>query len=91
MKSNSLIEFVCQFLNRLRLPEARNRSATIESSIIPLTMTPTETQIKSVREQIQEDILSFASVIDDEKIFLTDEILDEICGIVIDNFNTLLK
>jgi hypothetical protein len=34
-----------------------------------------EEKLKSVREQIQEDILSFASVIDDEKIFLTDKVL----------------
>lgn len=48
-------------------------------------------EIQSVREQIQEDILSYASVIDDEKIFLTDEVLDELCQIVINNFDTFNK
>lgn len=47
--------------------------------------------LESAREQIQQDILSYASVIDDEKIFLTDEVLDELCGIVVDNFANLLK
>jgi hypothetical protein len=50
-----------------------------------------EEKLKSVREQIQQDILSYASVIDDEKIFLTDEVLDEFCDIVIDNFDTFNK
>lgn len=50
-----------------------------------------EEKLKSVREQIQEDILSYASVIDDEKIFLTDEVLDELCDIVIDNFDAFNK
>lgn len=50
-----------------------------------------EEKLKSVREQIQQDILSYASVIDDEKIFLTDEVLDELCGIVIDNFDAFNK
>jgi Rad3-related DNA helicase len=64
-----------------------------------LTMNTSE--IQSVREQIQEDILSYASVIDDEKIFLTDEVLDELyqivinndelCQIVINNFDTFNK
>lgn len=47
-------------------------------------------KILSVREQIQEDILSFASVVDDEKIFFTDETLDQLCEIVASNFNKLL-
>lgn len=46
----------------------------------------TNADILSVREQIQEDILSFASVIDDEKIFLNDDVLDELCNIVVSNF-----
>jgi hypothetical protein len=50
-----------------------------------------EEKLKSVREQIQEDILSFASVIDDEKIFLTDKVLDELCQIVIENFDAFNK
>ena len=48
-------------------------------------------QIQQVIEQIQEDILSYASVIDDEKIFLNDDVLDELCEIVVSNFNKLLK
>ena len=48
-----------------------------------------DSNIASVREQIQEDIISFASVIDDEKIFFTDEVLDELCAIVINNFTKL--
>lgn len=51
----------------------------------------TQTDILSVREQIQEDILSYAKMVDDEQIFLNDSVLDELCNIVIDNFATLLK
>ena len=51
----------------------------------------TETDIITVREQIQEDILSYASLIDDEKIFLNDDVLDALCNIVCDNFTQLLK
>jgi hypothetical protein len=51
----------------------------------------TKTDIISVREQIQEDILSYASLIDDEQIFLNDAVLDALCNIVCDNFTTLLK
>jgi hypothetical protein len=51
----------------------------------------TQTDIISVREQIQEDILSYASLIDDEQIFLNDDVLDELCNIVCDNFTQLLK
>ena len=47
------------------------------------------TQLLSVREQIQQDILSFASIVDDEKIFFNDEVLDELCEIVVRNFNQL--
>ena len=43
------------------------------------------------REQIQEDILSYASLIDDEQIFLNDDVLDALCNIVCDNFTALLK
>jgi len=49
------------------------------------------TDILSVREQIQEDILSFASVIDDEKLFFNDDVLDELCDIVVSNFTKLLN
>ncbi len=51
----------------------------------------TETDIITVREQIQEDILSYASLIDDEQIFLNDAVLDELCNIVVSNFTQLLK
>lgn len=46
-------------------------------------------ELLSVREQIQQDILSFASDIDDEKIFFNDEVLDELCEIVVRNFEKL--
>lgn len=45
-----------------------------------------QNQAKTICEQIQEDILSYASTVDDEKLFFTDEVLDELCNIVIDNF-----
>jgi len=51
----------------------------------------TKTDILAVREQIQEDILCYASLIDDEKIFLNDDVLDALCDIVCDNFTPLLK
>jgi hypothetical protein len=51
----------------------------------------TQTDILKVREQIQEDILSFASVVDDEKIFFNDDVLDTICEIVVLNFTKLLN
>ena len=47
------------------------------------------TQLLSVREQIQQDILTYASFVDDEKIFFNDEILDELCEIVVRNFEKL--
>lgn len=47
------------------------------------------TQLLSVREQIQQDILTYASFIDDEKIFFNDEVLDELCEIVVRNFEKL--
>ena len=47
------------------------------------------TDILSVREQIQQDILAFASFVDDEKIFFNDDILDELCEIVVRNFEKL--
>ena len=49
-----------------------------------------ENDIISTREQIQEDILAFASSMDDEKIFFTDEVLDQLCEIIVSNFNNLL-
>jgi hypothetical protein len=50
-----------------------------------------QTDILSIREQIQQDILSYASVVDDEKIFFSDEVLDQLCQIVVDNFDKYLK
>ena len=47
--------------------------------------------LRSTSEQIQQDLLSYASSIDDEKIFFTDEVLDELCQIIVDNFDDLLK
>lgn len=49
-----------------------------------------EEDLISAREQIQEDILAFASSIDPEKVFFTDEVLDELCEIVVSNFNKTL-
>jgi hypothetical protein len=46
-------------------------------------------QLLSVREQIQQDILSFASVIDDKKLIFNDKVLDELCEIVVRNFEKL--
>jgi hypothetical protein len=46
-------------------------------------------QLLSVREQIQQDILTYASFVDDEKIFFNDEVLDELCEIVVRNFEKL--
>lgn len=48
-------------------------------------------ELLSVREQIQEDIISFASAVDDEKIFFNDDVLDELCDIVVSNFTKLLN
>ena len=42
---------------------------------------------KEISEQIQNDIISFASAIDDEKLFFTDSVIDELCRIVINNIN----
>lgn len=41
-------------------------------------------QNKSISDQIQEDIRSYASAIDDEGIFFTQEVLDTLCQIVVD-------
>jgi hypothetical protein len=46
--------------------------------------------LKQIKEQIQEDIISYASVIDDEKLFFTDNVIDELCQIVVDNINKLI-
>ena len=43
-------------------------------------------KLKSLSEQIQEDIKSYASSVDDEKLIFTDEVLDELCEIVVSNF-----
>ncbi|MFZ9376971.1 MAG: hypothetical protein ACO25K_07585, partial [Candidatus Fonsibacter ubiquis] len=51
----------------------------------------TKTELMNLREQIQEDILSFASCVDDEKIFFNDDVLDQLCDIVVSNFNNLLN
>ena len=46
-------------------------------------------QFFPVCEQIQQDILTYASFIDDEKIFFNDEVLVELCEIVVRNFEKL--
>lgn len=43
-------------------------------------------KLKSLSSQIQEDILSYASAVDDEKVFFTDAVLDELCEIIVSNF-----
>jgi len=48
-------------------------------------------EIISVREQIQEDFLSYASAIDDEGVFFNQEVLDQMCKIVVDNFKNLVN
>ncbi len=45
-----------------------------------------QSNLDSLKEQIQEDILSYAECIDPDKKILTDRLLDEICTIVVDNF-----
>ena len=42
---------------------------------------------KEISEQIQNDIISYASTVDDEKIFFTDAVIDELCEIVVKNLN----
>ena len=49
-------------------------------------MTIEQIKLKTLSNQIQEDILSYASVVDDEKLFFTDAVLDELCEIVVSNF-----
>ena len=44
---------------------------------------------KSVSEQIQEDIISYASSVDAEGIFFTQDVVDALCQIVVDNFNRM--
>jgi hypothetical protein len=44
---------------------------------------------KNVMEQIQEDIRSYASSIDDEGIFFNTEVIDTLCQIVVNNMNKL--
>jgi hypothetical protein len=50
-------------------------------------------QLMSLREQIQEDIITYASALDDgsDGGCLTDDILDQLCDIVVSNFNKLLN
>jgi hypothetical protein len=48
-------------------------------------------ELMNLREQIQQDILSFASCVDDDKKCFTDQILDQLCDIIVDNFNPLLN
>lgn len=51
-----------------------------------------EDELLTLREKIQEDILAFASCTDDEKLFFTDEVLGNLCQIVVDQFfNTCEK
>lgn len=47
------------------------------------------TNRKKVMEQIQEDIRSYASSVDDEGIFFNGEVIDTLCQIVTDNMNKL--
>lgn len=48
-----------------------------------------KTNRKNVTEQIQEDIRSYASSIDDEGIFFNAQVMDTLCQIVVDNMNKL--
>ena len=52
-----------------------------------------KTELMSLREQIQEDIITYASALDDgsDGGCLTDDILDQLCDIVVSNFNNLLN
>ena len=47
--------------------------------------------IISVREQIQEDIITYASALDDgsDGGCLTDEMVSQLCDIVVSNFNKI--
>ena len=47
-------------------------------------------KILQVSEQIQEDLRSFASSVDDEGIFFTQEVLGQMCQIVVDNFTAAM-
>lgn len=49
-------------------------------------MTIEQIKLKTLSNQIQEDIMSYASAVDDEKVFFTDAVLDELCEIVVLNF-----
>jgi hypothetical protein len=51
----------------------------------------TKNDILSVREQIQEDIITYASFLDDgsDGGCLTDEMISELCQIVVRNFEKL--
>lgn len=53
----------------------------------------TQIDIISVREQIQEDIITYASVLDDGSGggCLTDEMINQLCDIVVSNFTKLLN
>ena len=51
-----------------------------------------QTHIRNVREQIQEDIRAFIDVQENSKyLVLPEEMTDDLCQIVVDNFKTLEK
>ena len=49
-----------------------------------------QTHIKSVNEQIQEDIMSYMTIQENSKyLVLPEEMTDDLCQIVVDNFKKL--
>ena len=49
-----------------------------------------QTHIKNVREQIQEDIMSYMTMQENSKyLVLPEEMTDDLCQIVVDNFKKL--
>lgn len=48
-------------------------------------------QLIEVREQIQEDIISYLEVIDPDGFHIPESDRDRLCQIVVDNFEKLLK
>ena len=49
-----------------------------------------QTRIKSVREQIQEDIMSYMTIQENSKyLVLPEEMTDDLCQIVVDGFKKL--
>jgi hypothetical protein len=69
-----------------KLPPAQPLTQT-HNLIFPMI----QKDLLSAREQIQQDILSYASTIDDEKIFFNNSVLTELCQIVVNNFDKLAK